>query len=81
MEHRPLEHLAGSEAYRRRTRQAALLLLLACLLLSVAAIGFKLPLAGLAALVMTFAGGGWLAIRFLRDRWARSMGSVEVGGG
>jgi hypothetical protein len=74
MEHRPLEHLAGSTAYRRRTRQAASLLLLACLLLSALAIGLKLPLAGFAALLATFAGGGWIAVRWLRHRWARSMG-------
>jgi peptidoglycan/LPS O-acetylase OafA/YrhL len=79
MEHRPLEHLAGSEAYRRRTRQAALLLLLACALLFVLAIGYELSFAGLAALVLTLVGGCWIAIRLLRHRWARSRGGVGAG--
>ena len=79
MEHRPLEHLAGSEAYRRRTRQAALLLLLACALLSALAVGYKVSLAGLAALVLTFVGGCGIAIRLLRHRWARNMGGVGAG--
>lgn len=73
MEHRPLEHVAGSDAYRRRTRQGALLLLPACVLLSAAAIGFQVPLTGLAALGATFVGGGWLATRWLRQRVARGL--------
>jgi uncharacterized membrane protein len=74
MQHHPLDHVAGTDAYRRRTRHAALLLLLACVVLSGAAIGFAVPLTGLAALCLTFGGGAWLATRYLRARWARSMG-------
>jgi hypothetical protein len=74
MQHHTLDHIAGTDAYQRRTRQAALFLLLACLALSGAAIGFAVPLSGLAALLLTFVGGAWLATRWLRARWARSMG-------
>jgi hypothetical protein len=60
--------------YRRRTRLGAGVLLAATLLLTGLAVWLGLAFAGVLALLTTFLGGAWLAIRWLRERWARAMG-------
>jgi hypothetical protein len=52
------------------TRRPALLLALCIGLLTFAAIRYNWPFTGLAALLLTFGGGGWLAVRMVRQRAA-----------
>jgi hypothetical protein len=57
--------------HRRRTWGGGGLLAMAAACLSVLAIRYRIPFSGLAALVVTFLGSGWLAVRVLRGRWTR----------
>ena len=55
---------------RRTTRRLATAVVLAAMVLTVLAVGWKLPFAGTAALLVVFLGGLWVALRWLRGAFS-----------